>query len=67
MGACDGTNKAKVNSKQFFHVAKTINQNNITIQNNNNLKLEFTIENCIPENRYQVIVQFLNENLEPSW
>ena len=65
MGACDGTNKAKVNSKQFFHVAKTINQNNTTFQNNNNLKLEFTIENCIPENRYQVIAQFLNENLEP--
>ena len=65
MGACDGTNKKRVNSKQFFGVAKTIRQDNIVIQNNNNCKLEFTIENCLPENKYQVIAEFLGENLEP--
>ena len=34
-------------------------------ENKNEVKLEFTIENCIVDSRYQVMVEFINTVVEP--
>ena len=66
MGVCDSMNKKEVGSKEFFHVTKTFNaQINEFESSDNKVKLEFTIENCIVDSRYQVMVEFINTVVEP--
>ena len=66
MGTCDNINKKEVNSKEFFRVTKTFNiQANEFESSDNKVKLEFTIENCTMDSRYQVMVEFINTVIEP--
>ena len=69
MGACEGVSKfqnKEVNSKQYFRVASTNNKeiNAFNIPNNK-IKLEFTIQNCTLNDRYQVLAEFMSSNVEP--
>ena len=64
MGACDSSSKKIVKSKTFFALSPTMqNQANSGQSSNNKIKLEFAIENCDLEERYQVIAEFLNANI----
>jgi len=64
MGACDSSSKKIVKSKSFFAMSPTMqNQANSGSSSNNKIKLEFAIENCDLEERYQVIAEFLNSNI----
>ena len=66
MGLCDSMNKKELNSKEFFRVTKTYNtERNDFESSDNKVKLEFTIENCSTNCRYQVMVEFINTVIEP--
>lgn len=66
MGVCDSMNKKEVNSKKFFHVTKTFNvEKNKFESSDNKIKLEFSIENCTVNCRYQFMVEFINTVIEP--
>ena len=67
MGACDSSSKKILKSKSFFAMSPNIqNQVNSGKSSNNKIKLEFAIENCDLEERYQVVAEFLNTNI-PSF
>jgi hypothetical protein len=66
MGVCDTFNKKEVDSKQFFRETKTFNaQTNEFQSSDNKVKLEFTIEDCKIDSRYQVMVEFINAVVDP--
>lgn len=66
MGICDSMNKKELNSKEFFRVTKTLNaQGNEFESSDNKVKLEFRVENCAVDSRYQVMVEFINTVIEP--
>ena len=61
MGACESQNRARI----FFKVAKTKNEEINQFDNRNNkIKLEFTIQNCKINDKYQVLAEFLNSDIE---
>ena len=67
MGACESQNR-KLNSREFFRVAKTQNEEINYFDNpKNKIKLEFTIEHCTINDRYQVLAQFLDSGVEPLY
>ena len=64
MGACESQNR-QINSRQYFRVAKTKNEEENQFDNQNNkIKLEFTIQNCTINDRYQVLAEFINSDTE---
>ena len=66
MGACDSSAKNIVKSKTFFGISPTIqNQINMTQASNNKIKLEFSIEGCDINEKYQIMAEFLNSNIQP--
>ena len=63
MGACESEKNQK--SKAYFQVAKTIKEDeNVKQSPNNQIKLDFRIENCTPDDNYKVMAEFLNPSLE---
>ena len=66
MGACDSSAKNIVKSKTFFGISPSIqNQINMTQSSNNKIKLEFSIEGCDINEKYQIMAEFLNSNIQP--
>jgi hypothetical protein len=66
MGACDCSAKTIVKPKTFFGISPTIqNQVNSAQTANNKVKLEFSIEECDIDKKYQVMAEFLNSNIQP--
>ena len=66
MGVCNNMNRKEVNSQQFFCEEKAfIAQADNFISSDNKVKLEFTIENCRVDSRYQVMVEFINSFVDP--
>ena len=69
MGICDSSNsKAQGQSKDFYKVARTISERKSDIPDNkkNQIKLEFSIDNCTPGEKYSVMAEFLNSQvIEP--
>ena len=66
MGACDSSAKKIVKQKTFFGISPTIqNQVNLAQTANNKVKLEFSIEECDIDKKYQVMAEFLNSNIQP--
>ena len=66
MGACDSSAKNIVKSKTFFGISPSIqNQINMTQASNNKIKLEFSIEGCDINEKYQIMAEFLNSNIQP--
>ena len=66
MGACDSSNKV-VSSKQYFAVSNTPSniQANQIDNSTNKLKLEFCIQNCNINDRYQLLVEFIDSKEQP--
>ena len=69
MGICDSSgNKTEGQAKDYYKVARTITEGKSDIPNNkkNQIKLEFSLENCIPGEKYSVMAEFLNSQvIEP--
>ena len=64
MGACHSSSKKVVRQKTFFGISPTI-QNQMAQAPNNKIKLEFSIEQCNIGDKYQVMAEFLNSNIQP--
>ena len=66
MGACDNSAKNIMKPKTFFGISPTI-QNQIYMSQapNNKIKLEFSIEGCDINEKYQIMAEFLNSNIQP--
>ena len=66
MGLCDSSAKKIAQPKNFFGMSPTIqNQLDKTQISTNKIKLEFSIEECDIDQKYQVMAEFLNANIQP--
>lgn len=65
---CDSATKKVVKSKTFFGMTPAIQNPGYTNQaSNNKVKLEFSVERCKNEEKYQVMAEFLNSNIPPFY
>ena len=70
MGICDSSqNNTQKNPRKFFGIAKSLTQKNLLDEipdiQKNQIKLEFTVENCTPNDKYNIMAEFLNSHVEP--